>query len=82
MYAIDVFIPLIDLHQEERCDVIVDSDFSRPADSSADTLTAVLHSPYAWAIAKAGYTIAGWIVTSLAILTFTGVLGRTAMEKS
>jgi hypothetical protein len=91
VYAVDVFIPLIDLRQEERCDVIVGSDFTAapgtsivpPGEGSLQALAAaVLRSPNAWAVTKAGYTIAGWIVTSLAILTFTGVLGRTAMEKS
>jgi hypothetical protein len=82
VYAVDVFIPLIDLRQEERCDVIARSDFSGPSATGVDRLTALLLSPNAWAIAKAAYAFAGWIVTSLAILTFTGVLGRTAMEKA
>jgi hypothetical protein len=56
LYAIDVFVPLIDLRQESKCEPSSDADV--------------------WRILKAGYALLGWIVTSLAILTFSGVLQR------
>lgn len=54
LYAADVFVPLIDLRQEYRCNP--GGDYG------------------GWQLAKALYEFLGWIVTSLAILTATGVL--------
>lgn len=56
IYALDVFLPLIDLYQERQCEV--GSDYP------------------AWRWAKALYGIAGWVITSLTVLTVTGVLRR------
>ena len=61
VYATDVFVPLVDLREEGKCDI-----------------DAVPRSPAAgWEISayrwlKAIYAILGWIVTTLAVLTFTG----------
>jgi len=64
LYALDVFIPLIDLDQESRCTV-------RDANPTAG------HDDYFWwRFAKAVYELLGWVVTSLVILTITGVLRR------
>lgn len=64
LYAVDVFIPLIDLDQERRCKV-------------RDALPGSVVDEYAWwRIFKALYELVGWIVTSLVILTLTGVLRR------
>lgn len=64
LYAVDVFIPLIDLDQERRCTV-------------RDALPGADHDRYFWwRFAKAMYELLGWVVTSLVILTFTGVLRR------
>jgi hypothetical protein len=60
LYAVDVFIPLLDLRQETVCRV----------NSGA----------WGWALLKALYAIIGWIVTSLTILTVSGVLRRSAED--
>jgi len=54
LYAADVFLPLIDLRQETKCN------------PGAEHV--------GWQIAKALYEFLGWIITSLTILTATGVL--------
>jgi hypothetical protein len=58
LYAIELFVPALDLHQEERCSVA----------SSADASW--------WRVAMALYRAAGWLVTSLTILTMSGILRR------
>ncbi|WP_162150291.1 hypothetical protein [Asticcacaulis sp. AC460] len=58
LYAIDVFIPAIDLRQESQCEI------------SSEPKAA------AWRWAKAIYSILGWIITSLTILTISGILRR------
>jgi hypothetical protein len=64
LYALDVFLPLIDLDQERRCSV-------RDADPATG------HDAYFhWRLLKTVYELLGWVVTSLVILTFTGVLRR------
>lgn len=56
--ALDMALPLIDLHQDERCEV----DDQAPARG-------------AWAWVLLVYSVFGWVVTSLGIVTFSG-LGR------
>jgi hypothetical protein len=64
LYALDVFIPLVDLEQENRCKVR-----DAPRTSGDD--------PYfIWRLGKALYELIGWLVTSLVILTISGVLRR------
>lgn len=64
IYALDMFIPLIDLDQERRCGI-------------RDGLPSEPHDRYfVWRLAKALYEMLGWIITSLVILTITGVLRR------
>ena len=64
LYAIDLFIPLIDLDQERRCTIRDAPDGSNNDDYAG------------WRFAKAIYELLGWLVTSLVILTITGVLRR------
>jgi hypothetical protein len=64
LYALDTFLPLIDLDQERRCTIRSAPPSERP-------------DPYlAQRVMKALYELAGWLVTSLLILTVTGVLRR------
>jgi hypothetical protein len=64
VYALDVFIPLIDLDQERRCSI-------------RDALPGEAQDRYfGWRLVKALYELLGWIITSLVILTITGVLRR------
>lgn len=61
-YAMDVFVPLLDLHQEERCEV-----------SSRD-------DAWEWRWFKSLYAVIGAFVTSMLILSTTGVLRRQAEQ--
>ncbi|QLH50728.1 MAG: hypothetical protein HWD57_13725 [Candidatus Accumulibacter cognatus] len=72
IYAADVFVPLVDLREEGKCDIgAVEAATPRPRD---------------WEVAlyqflKALYATLGWIVTTLALLTFSGVMrSRLAQE--
>jgi hypothetical protein len=56
--ALDLVLPLIDLHADQRCEV----DDQAPH-----------RGPWAWLLLV--YSVAGWVVSSLAIVTFSG-LGR------
>jgi len=88
LYATDVFIPLLDLRQESRCDIRspstgdIDPEREWAAQKSVRTkinhyLWAVAHAPVLWAqFAKSAYAIIGWIVISLTILTYSGTLRR------
>lgn len=65
LFALDVFIPLVDLRQELKCEIGVASGSSSTA--SRATILKVF---------KVSYAIVGWIVISLSILTFSGFLQR------
>jgi len=85
LFALDVFIPLIDLRQESRCEVGTPSR-PRPAAtdarraeaglSGASWLDGLFRSVAFWDWAKAIYAVAGWLVISLSILTFANVARR------
>lgn len=60
LYAMDIFIPLVDLRQEFRC---------KPTAEARGTW---------WSIAKVFYSVLGWIVISITILSITGVIRRRA----
>jgi hypothetical protein len=60
IYALDAFIPALDLKHERRCSV-------------SGTPEAV-----GWRFAFAAYSILGWIITSLTVLTLSGILRRRA----
>jgi hypothetical protein len=62
LYAVDVFIPLLDLDQESRCTIREELESDRSYTS--------------WRVAKVFYEILGWIVMSLLILTISGVMRR------
>lgn len=92
LYAVDVFIPLLDLKQESRCDVRSFDKGDVNPDRAWDSkqvpiarlgayLWSVFHSPLWWAQAgKASYAILGWIVISLTILTYSGMRRRSGEE--
>ena len=60
LYAIDVFIPLLDLRQEVRC-----------APSTEDHVAAKIARWF-----KAFYAVLGWVVTTLLLLTVAGFIKR------
>jgi hypothetical protein len=55
-YALDMAIPLIPLHQEDRCEI-------EPKPGT-----------WAWQLLWAAYSIIAKIITSLALITFSGVM--------
>ncbi|WP_449433235.1 hypothetical protein [Pseudomonas putida] len=63
VYATDVFIPLVDLREESKCDVDAAGDFN-PSDWFVT----------ACRFFKAAYALLGWVVTTLSLLTFSGVM--------
>lgn len=85
IYALDVFIPLIDLRMEGRCavGVVSGTERIRPKLTTAepdirgwmkfeldDLAYRTFQSEAFWSWMKAVYAVLGWIVISLAILTF------------
>lgn len=62
LYAIDTFIPVLDLDQESRCMI-------REEPGTGERY-------FGWRVAKAIYEILGWVVSSMLILTITGILRR------
>jgi len=60
IYALDTFLPAIDLQQETQCQVA-----NRP-------------DAFLWRLGRMLYVMLGWIVTSLTILTLSGILRRQA----
>jgi len=69
LFAADLFIPLIDLRQEFRCQIRPGIDNQGLV--STDSLT----------ILKGVYQLLGWIVVSLAVITFVGAVRRTLEER-
>lgn len=82
LYSIDVFIPLIDLRQEMRCDIRTAEVASKGEISVVGypVEMSVVNSPTLWGVGKAIFSIIGWIVTSLTILSCTGLV-RHAGER-
>lgn len=86
IYAVDLFIPLIDLRQEAKCEVGAAPgsrlwpglDLGVP--KTRWIWRNVLAEVELWRWAKALYGLCGWMLTSLAILTFSGVLRRQAEQ--
>jgi len=102
LYALDVFLPLVDLRQESECDVPSTPVSPQPGattlaigggiiprwavniDNRLEPVRLPLLSSGVlpldkvdfWRVAKALYALAGWLLTSLAILTFSGVFRR------
>lgn len=58
-YALDVFVPLLDLRQEDKCTISMSGD-----------------AAFWWRLFKALYAIFGAFVTSIMILSLTGLLRR------
>ena len=60
VYAADMLVPFIPLHQEGKCEIVPSADWG----------------PGVWRCLKAIYEVTGWIIFSLALVTFSGVLKR------
>ena len=63
LYALDLILPVIQLHQENRCEV--------------STQEKAHPSAWLWRYALVFYSLVGKLVTTLALLTFSGVLKRS-----
>jgi hypothetical protein len=81
LYAAELLIPILNLHQESRCDI----RGREPQDEGKTQLTFRQHPyhvfhwmvlPLTWEYLKALYIVFGSIVTSLALLTFSGIARR------
>lgn len=79
LYAVDLFIPLVDLRQESRCEVGV-PDRGVSDDVAGTDRSNPLRSTIFWDAMKAVYAVAGWLVISLSILTFAQVARRRDEE--
>ncbi len=64
VYALDMIVPFIPLHQESKCEIV-------PDQGTSATL---------WRAAKAGYSLLGWIVFSVWLVTFYSRLKRPGPE--
>lgn len=75
LYALDVLVPLIDLREENRCEVgqaLPGERYRR--DGFMGTLESLAPDPPTfWSVLKALYAIAGWFIVSLSILTFAQI---------
>lgn len=65
LYALDVFIPLVDLREESKCDM---------GQASGARLMPGEETTYR--LLKTAYALLGWLVISLSILTYTGFIER------
>jgi hypothetical protein len=88
LYALDVLVPLVDLHEESRCEIrrVAESgkEWPRPERMGWGDLWKALPDMTVdyhrfWWLMKALYAIAGWFIVSLSILTFAQV-NRTEAE--
>jgi hypothetical protein len=80
LYALDVLIPIVDLGEAERCEIrrFATSAEPSPASMAPTELYAafpelLLRSHRFWWWMEAIYAILGWVLVSLAILTFAQV---------
>ncbi len=74
LYAFELLTPILNLHQEGRCGLRDDPDatvFNRQWPSLA-----FLSRGWFWEYAKALYMLLGSVISSLAVLTFSGIARR------
>ncbi len=65
LYALDVFIPLVDLREESKCDM-----------GEATGARLYVGEEIIYKLMKTMYALLGWLVISLSILTYTGFIER------
>jgi hypothetical protein len=73
IYALDSAIPLLDLREHSRCTIK-----SPPKTTPKPDFLNSMEIRFRYF--KAVYTVLGWIITSIVVLTLTGVLRRTAEQ--
>ena len=88
LYALDVLVPIVDLGEESRCEIrrfpapgrpVADPEPRNLLESAFAVLDGPLNHHRFWWWMKAIYAVAGWLIVSLAILTFAQV-NRTEAE--
>jgi hypothetical protein len=81
LYAAELLVPILNLHQANRCDIREE----RPQDAARTTLKFAgrdarvphfLVLPRTWEYVRAIYMLLGSVVTSVALLTFSGIARR------
>jgi hypothetical protein len=77
LFALDLAVPLLDLHEETRCTIRAAGD----GDQWFESVTGFATHPSLWRTGKGLYAILGWIISSLTILTIAGVFKRLAERK-
>lgn len=78
LYAADVFVPLIDLRQESKCEI---GDSEKPPIVGREVLGQPSKDELMFYKAfKTLYTILGWIMVSMAILTFSGIMRNSLLK--
>jgi hypothetical protein len=77
VFALDLAVPLLDLHEETRCTIRSAGD----DDKWFASVPGFLSHPSLWRTGKGLYAILGWIISSLTILTIAGVFKRLAERK-
>jgi hypothetical protein len=82
LYALDVLVPIVDLGEETRCEIrrfparehpVVETEKLKPRELWVQRGDWPLNDHRFWWWMKAVYAIAGWILVSLALLTFAQV---------
>lgn len=82
LYALDVLLPLVDLREEDRCEIrrMREHDLGLPPPGRMTPgqlwdywWEVSFGNPRFWWMLKAIYAIAGWFIVSLSILTFAQV---------
>lgn len=81
LYAFELMTPIVNLHQDSRCELR-----SRPKDPAGKTpkikiapriqLPFLFSYGWFWEYAKAVYMVVGSVITSLALLTVSGIARR------
>ena len=78
LYSFELLTPILNLHQESRCEIR-----SKPAGTNSLILwnrerrvPEILTHAVIWEYGKALYMLAGSVITSLALLTFSGIARR------
>jgi len=71
VYALDVFIPLVDLREESKCDI---------GQAAGRQLMRAEETTYR--LLKTAYALLGWLIISLSILTYSGFIERRRITGS
>lgn len=91
IYTLDLMLPLIDLHVEEKCTVSLETPlWAMKVPDKINKILALARNPIVpvpqfdtrivyqgpgfWALMRVLYAVIGWVVVSVAILTYSGLL--------